>query len=108
MSKYFKFIPTCLNLPKIIGTTLAVSMCLGGGFANAGHKGHNGHLTITVLGSGGPVATKAGRASASYLISTNGEPRILMDAGGGSFQRLAKTGVNIKDLEGQLLPVLFV
>ena len=46
-----------------------------------------GPLSVMVLGSGGPIATEAGRASASYLIFVNREPRILMDVGGGSFQR---------------------
>jgi len=56
-----------------------------------------------VLGSGGPIATAEGRASAGYLIFTDGKPRVLMDVGGGTFQRLAKSGTNIKDLDIVLL-----
>ena len=43
-----------------------------------------GDLSIMVLGSGGPVATAAGRASAGYMIFTDGNPspRIIMDVGG--------------------------
>jgi ribonuclease BN (tRNA processing enzyme) len=67
-----------------------------------------GHLSVMVLGSGGPVATAKGRASAGYLIFTDGKPRILMDAGGGTFQRLAKSGVNIKDLDLVLLSHLHI
>lgn len=63
----------------------------------------SGPLSVIVLGSGGPVATAAGRASAGYLIFTNGTPRILLDVGGGTFQRLAASGANIKDLDTVLL-----
>lgn len=62
-----------------------------------------GELSVMVLGSGGPIAHAEGRASAGYLIFTDGEPRILMDVGGGTYQRLAKSGTNIKDLDIVLL-----
>lgn len=67
-----------------------------------------GALSVMVLGSGGPVATAKGRASAGYLIFTDGKPRILMDAGGGTFQRLAKSGINVKDLDLVLLSHLHI
>ncbi len=62
-----------------------------------------GELSVMVLGSGGPIATAEGRASAGYLIFTDGKPRILMDVGGGTYQRLAESGTNIKDLDIVLL-----
>ena len=62
-----------------------------------------GELSVMVLGSGGPIATAEGRASAGYLIFTDGKPRVLMDVGGGTYQRLAKSGTNIKDLDIILL-----
>jgi len=68
----------------------------------------DGDLSVMVLGSGGPIATSAGRASASYLIFVGGEPKILMDAGGGAFQRLAASGTDIKDLEIILLSHLHI
>ncbi len=55
-------------------------------------------LSVMVLGSGGPVATNK-RVSAGYLIFTDGTPRILMDAGGGVFQRLGKSGAKIGGIE---------
>jgi ribonuclease BN (tRNA processing enzyme) len=59
-----------------------------------------GKLSVMVLGSGGPAPTPSGRrASSGYLIFTDGEPRILMDTGGGTYANLAKSGVNIKDLD---------
>lgn len=63
----------------------------------------HGDLSVMVLGSGGPIAFAGGRASASYLVYTDGKPRILMDVGGGAYQRLAESGQNIKDLEIVLL-----
>lgn len=64
-----------------------------------------GDLSVMVLGSGGPmaVAEGGGRASAGYLIFADGKPRILMDVGGGTYQRLAQSGTNIKDLDIVLL-----
>ena len=67
-----------------------------------------GPLSVMVLGSGGPVATASGRASASYMVFLDGEPRILMDIGGGAFQRLAASGMNIKDLDLVLLSHLHI
>jgi len=64
-----------------------------------------GKLSVMVLGSGGPVATPAGRASAGYMIFTDGNPnpRIIMDVGGGTYQRIAQSGANIADLDMILL-----
>ena len=67
-----------------------------------------GSLSVMVLGSGGPVATSIGRASAGYLIFVDGEPRILMDVGGGTFQRVAKSGVNLRALDTILLSHLHI
>ncbi len=68
-----------------------------------------GHLSVMVLGSGGPVSTAPeGRASSSYLFFIDGKPKILLDAGGGSYKTLAQSGVNIADLEIILLTHLHV
>jgi len=67
-----------------------------------------GPLSVMVLGSGGPDATASGRASAGYLIFIEGEPRILMDVGGGTFQRVAKSGVNLHALDTVLLSHLHI
>ncbi|HMA48756.1 MAG TPA: MBL fold metallo-hydrolase [Magnetospirillaceae bacterium] len=50
-------------------------------------------LSLTVLGSGGPGAV--GRASSGYLVSVDGAPRILVDAGPGTFARLGETGLSL-------------
>lgn len=62
-----------------------------------------GELSVMVLGSGGPVATSVGRASAGYMIFTDGKPRVLMDLGGGTYKSLAQSGVNIHAMEFILL-----
>ena len=67
-----------------------------------------GSLSVMVLGSGGPVAAATARASAGYLIFVDGKPRILMDAGGGTYQRLAQSGTNVKDLDIVLLSHLHI
>lgn len=67
-----------------------------------------GSLSVMVLGSGGPMATAAGRASAGYLIFVDGTPRVLMDVGGGTYQRLAASGANVKDLDYILLSHLHI
>lgn len=46
-------------------------------------------LAITVLGSGGPMAMSE-RASAGYVIYINKVPRIMMDGGGGVYERMGK------------------
>lgn len=67
-----------------------------------------GDLSVMVLGSGGPAVTADGRASAGYLIFTDGQPRILMDVGGGVHKNFVSSGANIKDLDIILLSHLHI
>jgi ribonuclease BN (tRNA processing enzyme) len=68
-----------------------------------------GKLSVMVLGSGGPAPTPSGRrASSGYLIFTDGEPRILMDMGGGTYANLAKSGADIKNLDIALFSHLHI
>ena len=57
---------------------------------------------LQVLGSGGPIA-EADRAGTSYLLWINGKPRLLIDAGAGSFLRFAEAGGKIDTLDAILL-----
>jgi ribonuclease BN (tRNA processing enzyme) len=59
-------------------------------------------LSLTVLGSGGPVAN-AHRASSGYVVSIDGKARILVDAGGGTFERIGRSGLNLSTLEQILI-----
>jgi ribonuclease BN (tRNA processing enzyme) len=63
-------------------------------------------LELIVLGSGGPAAL--GRASSSYLVLLDGEPRILVDAGPGSFARAGEAHVSLDALDVVLLTHLHV
>jgi ribonuclease BN (tRNA processing enzyme) len=63
-------------------------------------------LELIVLGSGGPGAT--GRAASSYLILIDGVPRILVDAGPGSFARLGEAKVSLGSTDMVLLTHLHV
>lgn len=76
----------------------------------AGAPAHGGTsapaLEILVLGSGGPGAT--GRASSSYLVLIDGTPRILVDAGPGSFARLGEAKASLADTDIVLLTHLHI
>ena len=67
-----------------------------------------GELSIIVLGSGGPMPSAEGRASAGYLILTDGQPRLLMDVGGGTYQRLAASGAHVQNIDSILISHLHV
>ncbi len=94
------FVRACLWL-------LPISFMFGA-MASVNAAGIERGLSVMVLGSGGPSAHRTGRASAGYLIFVDRKPRILLDAGGGTYQRLAASGANIKDLELVLLSHLHV
>src|ERR1700738_3819170 len=63
-------------------------------------------LEVLVLGSGGPGA--AGRAASSYLLLIDGIPRILVDAGPGSFARLGEAKVSLASTDIVLLTHLHI
>ena len=63
-------------------------------------------LSLVVLGSGGPGAT--GRAGASYLVLVDGTPRILVDAGPGSFARLGESKLSLAKVDVVLLTHLHI
>ncbi|HEY8685410.1 MAG TPA: MBL fold metallo-hydrolase, partial [Chloroflexota bacterium] len=51
-------------------------------------------LAVTVLGSGGPIANPT-RASSGYVVWLDNVPRLLVDAGGGTFVRLGELRVDV-------------
>jgi ribonuclease BN (tRNA processing enzyme) len=63
-------------------------------------------LELIVLGSGGPGAT--GRAASCYVLLLDGKPRILMDAGPGSFVRAGEAQISLRSLDVVLLTHLHV
>jgi len=63
-------------------------------------------LDLIVLGSGGPDAD--GRASTCFVLSLDGTPRILVDAGSGAFARLGEARVSLDRLDLILLTHLHI
>jgi ribonuclease BN (tRNA processing enzyme) len=63
-------------------------------------------LELLVLGSGGPGA--AGRAASSYLVFIDGDARILLDAGPGSFARLGEAKASLSHTDTVLLTHLHI
>ena len=57
---------------------------------------------LQVLGSGGPIA-EGSRAATSYLLWIDGEARLLIDTGSGSFIRFAEAGGKLATLDAILL-----
>jgi ribonuclease BN (tRNA processing enzyme) len=55
-------------------------------------------VALQVLGSGGPELQDK-RASSSYLVWQNGQPRVLIDAGGGSALRFGESGAQMSQLD---------
>jgi ribonuclease BN (tRNA processing enzyme) len=64
-------------------------------------------LAIQVLGSGGPIA-EGGRASAGYAVWIDGRARLLVDAGGGTFQRMGALSLDLREPRALLLTHLHV
>lgn len=63
-------------------------------------------LDLLVLGSGGPGAV--GRASTCFVLSLDGTPRILIDAGSGAFVRLGQANLSLDRLDLILLTHLHI
>lgn len=74
--------------------------------SGANPAGASEPLALVVLGSGGPGAT--GRAGSSYLILKDGVPRILVDAGPGSFARLGEAKLSLSRTDTVLLTHLHI
>jgi len=91
----------------VLGLILTLTAATGYADSVKPVKSVKGKLSVMILGSGGPLPPM-GRASSSYLIFTDGKPRILMDAGGGSYGKLSASGAVIKDLDIVLLSHLHI
>ncbi len=65
-----------------------------------------GSLGLVVLGSGGP--RPFGRAGSNYLVEIDGTPRILVDAGPGTFVRLGELKLDLDRIDTVLLTHLHI
>ncbi len=63
-------------------------------------------LEVVVLGSGGP--RPFGRAGSSYIVAVEGEPRILVDAGPGTFLRIGELELDLEKVDTVLLTHLHI
>jgi len=88
---------------KIVPALLLAALALCAA-AQADDTSHT--LGLAVLGSGGPGAT--GRAGAAYLVLVDGKPRVLVDAGPGSFARLGESGLSPVGVDTVLLTHLHI
>jgi len=88
-------------LSVLVGFYASAALADGDKLAVDKAKGHD--LSVIVLGSGGPMPTATGRASAGYMILTDGKPRLLMDLGGGTYARIAESGAYINKIEAILI-----
>lgn len=59
-------------------------------------------VAVQALGTGGPEGLP-GRAVSSYLVRVDGQPRLLVDAGAGSFVRFHTAGARMARIDGVLL-----
>lgn len=64
-------------------------------------------FSLTVLGSGGPFATRR-RVSSGYVLSFGGRARILVDCGGGTFERIGRMEIDLSELDQILLTHLHI
>ena len=55
-------------------------------------------VALQILGSGGPIADD-GRASAGYLVWIDGESRVMIDSGGGTFLRFGEAEAKFASLD---------
>src|ERR1700747_1245409 len=63
-------------------------------------------LEVVVLGSGGPRAF--GRGGSSFIVAMEGTPRILLDAGPGTFLRLGELNLDVEKVDTILLTHLHI
>jgi ribonuclease BN (tRNA processing enzyme) len=90
----------------LIGLLAFVALLITGASTTANAQAPSAPLELIVLGSGGPGAT--GRASSCYLVLIDGTPRILVDAGPGSFARLGEAKLSVEKADIVLLTHLHI
>jgi len=89
-----------------IGPTIALTLCrsllviavlLASEHPLSAACGNTG-VALQVLGSGGPRG-RDDRAQAGYLVWVDGKPRVMVDAGAGTFIRLKQSGADRQQIE---------
>lgn len=78
----------------IILLALAAASCAGAEKSCPPESG----IALQVLGSGGPIADDA-RASTAYLVWVDGQSKVMIDVGSGSFLRFGEAGSSFSELD---------
>src|SRR5262245_36949140 len=91
-------------MPKSIRTALVLIIVLCGVSPDAPEPGSA--FALPTLRSRGP--RPPGRAASGNLVSLDGKPRLLIDAGSGIFTRLGELQVDLIDLDTLLLTHLHI
>jgi ribonuclease BN (tRNA processing enzyme) len=87
--------PFCgISWLSLLGLCLCWAFSSGAEAQSCGSQG----IAVQVLGSGGPELQDK-RASSSYLVWQDGQPRALVDAGGGSALRFGQSGATMSQLD---------
>jgi len=92
-----------ISVPKGM---LLVALFLGVSTTPLQARTEKSALEVVVLGSGGPRAF--GRAGSSYLLILDGTPRILVDAGPGTFLRVGELTLDLEKVDTILLTHLHI
>ena len=107
-----------MSVPRVHRTVVTLCLAIAAGCAPGTRPTENAPpppplvkskpaaLELIVLGSGGPGAV--GRASTCFVLSLDGTPKILVDAGSGAFVRLGEAGVSLDHLQLILLTHLHI
>lgn len=80
--------------PACAGRPSPQTVVIEGAAANGDPCAPTQGVALQILGSGGPIPDD-GRASAGYLVWVDGEARVLVDAGGGTFDRFGQSGAQL-------------
>jgi ribonuclease BN (tRNA processing enzyme) len=91
----------CMRILLVLALAIVV-LCPGGVGATPAKPA----LEVVVLGSGGPRAF--GRAGSSYIVLLDGTPRILLDAGPGTFLRIGELRLDLEKVDTVLLTHLHI
>jgi ribonuclease BN (tRNA processing enzyme) len=86
-----------LHAARLVPASLLLIFWIFAHLAVAQSCGSQG-VAVQVLGSGGPELQDK-RASSAYLVWENGQPRALIDAGGGSALRFGESGATMSQLD---------
>ena len=86
-------------MKRLLSALLVIALFGSAGWASAADLCNTqSGIYLQVLGSGGPIADDE-RASAAYIVWQDGNSRIMVDAGGGSFLRFGEAGARFEELD---------